>query len=156
EGFVSTSASADSRPTPLLMRLQHADGRWIQTEVIATNHLDDPTINGLLLTIRDVSESMRTEDSLRASEGRYRLIVELAHEGIFIVDDSGRVTYANRAFAGMLATTVSDLLGRSIFDFMDVDSRARAQSFARRNTGTSGDAHDFQLITADGRILWTR
>jgi diguanylate cyclase (GGDEF)-like protein/PAS domain S-box-containing protein len=154
EGFASTSASADSRPTPLLLRLR-ADGRWIDTEIIATNHLDDPMIDGLLLSIRDVTDSMRTEQSLRESEERYRLIVELAHEGIFVVDNRGNISYANQALARMLETTVADLLGRSIYQFMDTDAGTRAESFARRGTGTS-DAHDFQLITAQGSELWTR
>src|SRR5690348_3956631 len=47
EGFTSTSASADSRPTPLLLRLRHANDGWVDTEIIATNHVDDPVINGL-------------------------------------------------------------------------------------------------------------
>src|SRR5262249_7405170 len=126
EGFVSTSSSADSRPTPLLMRLRHADQNWVDVEVIATNHLDDPVVDGLLLTICDVSSSMRTEESLRQSEERYRLIVELAHEGIWIVDGRATITYANRALARMLRTTVADLVGRSIFEFMDDDARERA------------------------------
>jgi diguanylate cyclase (GGDEF)-like protein len=56
----------------------------------------------------------------------------------------------------MLATSVAELLGRSIFEFMNVESRARAQTFARTNGNTSGEAHDFQLIASDGRTLWTR
>src|SRR5436189_4871919 len=80
EGFESTMSSADSRSTPLLLRLQRANGDWLQTEVVATNHVDDPQVGGLLLTIRDVSESMRTEDALRESEAQYVLIVELAEK----------------------------------------------------------------------------
>jgi diguanylate cyclase (GGDEF)-like protein/PAS domain S-box-containing protein len=155
EGFVSTTSSPDSRPTPLLMRLRHADGGWIDAEVVATNHLADPAVSGLLLTIRDVSSSMRTDASLRESEERYRLIVELAHEGIWMVDARGAITYANRSLARMLRTTVSDLLGRSIFDFIENDERERAMTFARRGVATK-DAHDFRLLAADGTALWVR
>ena len=43
EGFDSTMSSPDSRPLPLLVRLRRADGSWLQTEIIGTNHLDDDT-----------------------------------------------------------------------------------------------------------------
>ena len=86
EGFDSTVTFVDSRPTPVLLRLRQANGSWLACEVIATNHLADGEIRGLLLSIRDVSASMRTEQALRESEERYRLIVELAREGIWVID----------------------------------------------------------------------
>ena len=70
EGFASTMSSTDSRALPLLIRLRHADGSCLETEIIGTNHLADPDIEGVVLNIRDVSDSMRTEDALRISEER--------------------------------------------------------------------------------------
>src|SRR5262249_13176915 len=49
EGFASTMSTPDSRPDPLLIRLRHADGSWLQTEIIGTNHLHDPDLAGLML-----------------------------------------------------------------------------------------------------------
>jgi diguanylate cyclase (GGDEF)-like protein/PAS domain S-box-containing protein len=156
EGFESTLSASDSRPTPLLLRLRMANGEWLDSEVIATNRLADDDIRGLLLSMRDVSESMRTEQALRDSEAHYRLIVELAHEGIWVIDANAVTTYANRAMAEMLGTTVAALIGRSIFEFMDDDGRSEAiAKLERRVVGASGE-HDFRLITADGRALWTR
>ena len=155
EGFASTTSSADSRPTPLLVRLRRADGSWIDTEIIATNHLDDPIICGLVLTIRDVSESMRTEPALRESEERYRLIVELAHEGIGVMDRNATITYANRALATMFGTTVTDLIGRSFYEFMSADARTSAIQFARTRSTTIAP-RDFPFHTKDGRKIWTR
>jgi PAS domain S-box-containing protein len=87
EGFESTMGSSDSRPLPLLLRLRRADGGWQQTEIIATNHLEDESVRGLLLNIRDVERSMRTEEALRQSEAHHRLIVELA--SIWTTDETG-------------------------------------------------------------------
>ena len=71
EGFASTLSSPDSRAVPLLVRLRHANGTWLATEIIGTNHLSDPEIAGMVLSIRDVSASMRTEDALRDSTRRH-------------------------------------------------------------------------------------
>jgi diguanylate cyclase (GGDEF)-like protein/PAS domain S-box-containing protein len=154
EGFESTVSAKDSRPLPLLVRLRRADGAWHQTEVIGTNRLDDEHIEGVLLSIRDVSASMRTDAALRASEEQHRLIVELAREGIWMVDADGRTTFANRALAELLDTTVADMLGRTIDEFIAgmQDSRGRRSADAEVGSGE----HEVCLLTREGREIWAR
>ncbi|MEU4242677.1 EAL domain-containing protein [Actinoplanes sp. NPDC026619] len=43
-------------------RTQHQNGTWMDTEVTGTNHLDDPDIQAIILSVRDVS----TQKALRA------------------------------------------------------------------------------------------
>ncbi len=156
EGFESTSSSSDSRPLPTLVRLLRKDGSWLQAEIIGTNYLDDEQVGGLLLNVRDVEQSMRTEEALRESEEHHRLIVELAREGIWSVDAEGRTTFANRAMAAMLDTTVADLLQRSMFDFMDDDAKAEAEAYLERKLAGISEEHDFRFTTPRGRTVWTR
>ncbi len=46
-------------------RVQHKDGNWHHVEVVATNLLDDPTVEGCVLTMRDVSERKGLEEELK-------------------------------------------------------------------------------------------
>ncbi len=156
EGFDSTVSSIRSRPLPLLIRLQRADGSWLQTEMIGTNHLEHEHIRGLLVNIRDVERSMRTEEALRESEAHHRLIVELAREGIWTIDAEGRTTFANRAMAAMLDTTVSEMLESTMFDFMDDDASIDAHEKLDRRGHGIAEEHDFRLVTKSGRTVWTR
>ena len=162
EGFASTLSSSDSRALPLLVRLRHADGSWLATEIIGTNHLSDPVIAGMVLNIRDVSESMRTEEALRESEERYRLIVELAREGICVVDAVGNTTFANHALVDLLGTTVAEMLGHSLFDFIHEADRAEAESriaglgpIVHEGDDGRGD-YDLRLVTLERRHVWVR
>ncbi len=110
----------------------------------------------MVVTIRDVSESMRTDGALRMSEERYRLIVELGREGICMVDENENTTFANHALADLLDTTVSELLGSSLLDFIDVDDRAEARI---RIAGPNDDARteqDLRIVTRQGRLVWAR
>ena len=156
EGFASTVSTPDSRPDPLLIRLRHADGSWLQTEIIGTNHLHDPDIAGLMLTIRDVSGSMRTEDALRTSEERYRLIVELAREAISVLDPNGIITFANRALADLLGSSVTELVGRSLFGFVDAADVAGARARISAGADASHADDDLRLAPLDGRTIWSR
>ena len=64
------------------------------------------------------------EEALKESEDRYRRIVETAQEGIWVVDAECRTTYANRRLAEMLGTSVDDLLGHSLYEFLAPSSYA--------------------------------
>jgi diguanylate cyclase (GGDEF)-like protein/PAS domain S-box-containing protein len=46
-------------------RIRHDDGSWHHVEVIATNLLSDDTVEGIVLTLRDVSERRSLEEELK-------------------------------------------------------------------------------------------
>jgi diguanylate cyclase (GGDEF)-like protein/PAS domain S-box-containing protein len=48
-----------------LWRVKHFDGTWRHVEVITTNLLSDLTVNGMVLTMRDIGERMSLEEELK-------------------------------------------------------------------------------------------
>ena len=46
-------------------RMIRTDGEWMRTETVATNLLSDTNVNGVVLTIRDVTERVTLEEHLR-------------------------------------------------------------------------------------------
>jgi diguanylate cyclase (GGDEF)-like protein/PAS domain S-box-containing protein len=63
ESWISATATPGVK-TPLALRLRHADGRWIPVEIVASNMLDEPSVRGLVITIRD-----RREPTYNAIDG---------------------------------------------------------------------------------------
>jgi diguanylate cyclase (GGDEF)-like protein/PAS domain S-box-containing protein len=49
---------------PAEWRFSQPDGSWLHAEILATNLLADPTVKGLVLNTRDVSERRRLEEQL--------------------------------------------------------------------------------------------
>ncbi len=45
-------------------RYRHKKGHWVELEAIGTNLLHDPSINGIVLNVRDISERKRTREAL--------------------------------------------------------------------------------------------
>src|ERR1700753_23579 len=87
-------------------------------------------------SIRYAVEHARTLEALRASENKYRQIIETAREGVWTVDPDARTTYVNQRMAEMLGYTVEEMLGRPTVDFMDADDVAELQRrFDRRRRG---------------------
>ncbi len=99
------------------------------------------------------AERAARDAALRASEERYRRIVETAVEGVWLVDAEGSTTFANGALSEMLGYNSATLCGRPIFDFMEEESAAAARRFlARRRRYT--EMREFGLRAKNGRTLW--
>jgi PAS domain S-box-containing protein len=84
------------------------------------------------------AERSRTEAALRESEARYRRIVETAAEGIWALDADAQTTFVNRKMAEMLGYAPEEMVGRSLFDFMDEGDRPRSvAAMERRRHGVA-------------------
>jgi PAS domain S-box-containing protein len=83
-------------------------------------------------TQRDITEQKKAEEALRGSEDRYRRLVELSPDAIFIHSD-GRLVFANHATARLLgARAPEDLVGKPILDIVHPDSRGAVEERVRR------------------------
>ena len=51
-------------------RTRRKDGTYIWVDSITTNHLDDPTIRGIVTHYRDITSRKEAEQAVRASEAR--------------------------------------------------------------------------------------
>ncbi|MFQ5735468.1 MAG: PAS domain-containing protein [Thermodesulfobacteriota bacterium] len=102
-----------------------------------------------------VARLRQSREALGQSEEKYRRMVETAEEGIWAVDERSNTVFVNSRMAEMLGYTVEEMMGRSLFDFMDPDSVAYAGSrIDERRRGIKGN-HDFKFRRRDGSDLWT-
>ena len=68
---------------------------------------------------RDVTDQKNAEKALRQSEEKFRRIVNTAHEGIYVLDSEGKITFVNGQMADMVGCTVEEMQGRYLIDFID-------------------------------------
>src|SRR5437870_13387154 len=93
---------------------------------------------------RDVSSAKQTALALRASEERYRQIVETAFEGVWVIDSNNRTTFLNHRMADMLGYAPEEMIGKPILDFVGPDAQA---AFAANREGQQArqPEHAFQF-----------
>ncbi len=104
--------------------------------------------------VRDITERHRAEEALRASEERYRQIVETAFEGVWLIDSNNRTTFLNHRMADMLGYAPEEMLGKPVLDFMGPDAQtAFAANRDSRQQGRQPE-HEFRFIRKDGSELW--
>lgn len=72
----------------------------------------EPYPTGYLVMVRDISDSVRTQQALRQLATRNAALLDGAGEGIYGVDSEGRCTFINRAALDMLGALEAMVLGQ--------------------------------------------
>lgn len=149
---------------------QRKDGTIVEVS-LSTAPLFNATgdVNTIMGVIVDITEQKQAEQEIirlnqslerRAveSETRYQHIVELAEEGIWVVDAQATTIYANRAMLKMLGYSEFEMLGCSIFDFIDFSDAPNCTSkyCGITNFGKQREVErcEQKLKTAAGKELW--
>ena len=79
-------------------------------------------------------------------ESRYRQIVENLHEGIWIVHTYNSTRFVNQRMADMLGYNIDELIGKSLFDFLDSSN----QQLCKEKLGS----HRIEILVGLSVIVW--
>ena len=137
------------------LRLRHADGSWRHVEIIGSNRLADPVVNGIVLNVRDVTERKRAGEALRRSEQRYRAIVEDQTELLIRYQRDGTVTFVNEAYARAFGRTVAELIGFNWLESLGDEERVQAEAmFASLTPSNPVTMTETGVLMPDGHVHW--
>ena len=100
---------------------------------------------------------VRLEDRTRAlqdSEQRFKQLVDVAQEGIWVADDRGTITYVNQRMIELLGYQNGAMLGRPVFEFLDAGSREGVEQAMNGAAGSKGGSRDLRFRRRDGEEVW--
>ena len=89
--------NSENTGIPTEFRFKHSDGRWIYLEAKASNLIDNPAVNGIVITARDITGRKLADDALRVSESKFRNIFENMSVGYFRTALDGGIIDVNPA-----------------------------------------------------------
>jgi diguanylate cyclase (GGDEF)-like protein/PAS domain S-box-containing protein len=123
---------------PVEWRFRQADGSWLHAEILATNLLGDPTVRGIVLNTRDVSERKRLEEQL-THQAFHDPLTGLANRALFRDRVSHALALAQRQGHPITVLfldlddfkRVNDSLGHAEGDRLLIAAAERFQSCAR-------------------------
>jgi len=99
-------------------RHRRKDGSWIHLEAIGTNYLHKPSIKGIILNIRNITDRKQAENVLHDSEKKYRTLAETTNDITFALDMDGKFTYISPAVEKLTGYPWQDLVGRPSTEFI--------------------------------------
>ena len=136
--------------------VQTTDGRWYLTRVLPYRTTED-RIEGVVVTLLDVTERRQTESMVRASEERLRLLIDSVKDyAIFTITADGRVDSWNAGAQRVFGYGEREIVGRpfaTLFTPEDRERHAPEQELARAKA--EGRAEDERWhVRKDGTLLF--
>ncbi|AKB81566.1 sensory transduction histidine kinase [Methanosarcina barkeri 3] len=130
------------------------DGKLINVSLTIFPVFDNQgKINAVSVIATDITGRKEAEEKLRESEEKYRNIVETSNEGIYLVDNEAKITYANKTMETS-GFTLEEIIGRPIWDFISEESKPVAKkSFEKKRKGID-DSYELKLVRKDGSFIW--
>jgi PAS domain S-box-containing protein len=107
------------------------DGRLVPVEVIS-NLIEFEGKEYTCSFVRDISERKESEEVLRESEEKYRNLVEMANDGIIIVQDS-LVKYVNPRLRKIIGPVADEIPGIPFVDLIHPEALSRTMERYRRH-----------------------
>ena len=108
-------------------------------------------IIGRVWSYRDVSEQWRSQEALRLSEERYRIVAETASDGVLTIDDQSRILFANSALARIFGYSREELTGRGVTELMPDSQRQLHQQALERYIETGVRSTNWDAVQVSGR-----
>ncbi len=116
----------------------------------------DKNVVGFKGIAQDITERKNAEEALRASEERYRNIVQNATDGIFRNDAMGNFLFVNPVGQELLGYLENELLKMNYRDLVMPDHRDRVlnQYRVQLRDKTNDSYLEFPVMRKDGRVVW--
>lgn len=76
-------------PTRAEFRVRHKDGSWRYLEATGINRLDEPAVEAIVVTCRDVTDRRQAEESLRATQSLLQSVLDNAPIVLWAVNKEG-------------------------------------------------------------------
>jgi len=139
-------------PFKIEYRVKNAGGdwRWLFDRSIGVRDEDgDLIVEGLAM---DITERKMAQDALAQKERYYRKLIEGGSEAFFVIDRDGTLLYRSESGREMSGRETSDVIGRSITDFVAAESlslvrHAIAEALAKPDQVTRVE---LKLLRKDG------
>jgi PAS domain S-box-containing protein len=152
EGAQRAIATGEAQAVELVWK---RNGQVVFGQILVVPERDvSGRIAGTLAFGRDITGLKKMAESLRESEERFRLLVELSPDLIFIRHKE-RIVYANPAAARLVgANSAGELIGRSVLDFALPERREYLRTLIAANdaqpVGTVMPTREGNLLRLDG------
>lgn len=110
-------------------------------------------IEGIVLTIRDITERRQAEESVRLQAERYATLLTTSHDGFWIMGTDGRFREVNQAFCDMTGYSREELLRMHITDLEAMEKPEETALHIKKIVQQGYDRFDTRHRRKDGTVI---
>ncbi len=145
---------ANEASVDLMVRTLMDETIWLNVSGAPLRDHEGHIVGGVAI-LHDITERRRVEEALRASEERYRTIVQTANEGIWLLDPEARTLYTNERLAQILGYTPEEMRGHTVLEFVFPEDAEAGRARIGSNLLGNFEQFDFRFRRKDGSSLYT-
>ena len=102
-------------------------------------------------TVMDITEQKAAAENVRRGEERYRKIIEVAEEGVWMMDMEGYTSFVNPRMMRMLGYKYREFIGRHFFEFLESESLKEAEEYMERREKGITEQAEFTFLRKNGQ-----
>jgi PAS domain S-box-containing protein len=144
-------------------RFRHKNGQWRWFESTGKSYHRSAGDVRIVVFSRDISnrkhaeeEQKKSQDALRASEAKYRTLIENLEQNIFLKDRHLRFVAVNQVFCRQIGLPEQDIIGKTDFDFYPAHLAEKYQADDRRILAEGKRLELEEQNFSDGRLRTVR
>jgi two-component system, cell cycle sensor histidine kinase and response regulator CckA len=115
----------------LTLRYLHKDETYRVVELIANNQLHCEGVEGIITTVRDVTERNKAQAQLKSQEQFYRALINSSFDSISLLDAEGIIQYMSPSCERIIGIKPEMSVGQSAFPLIHPDDRERMRKSFR-------------------------
>ena len=145
--------SKAGKPTgPDEFELIRKDGERVSLE-ISTYPMEEDGVIEIIGIARDITDRNRTEEALKLSEERYRMVVENANEAIVVAQD-GTLKFVNHNATEITGYSREELVSKPFIELIHSDDRQMvvARHLKRVEGEDVPNIYSFRIVDKDGTV----
>ncbi|MCU7931015.1 MAG: PAS domain S-box protein [Candidatus Thiodiazotropha sp. (ex Codakia rugifera)] len=131
-------------------------------ELNASTLVDRSGQLGATIILQDVTVRIQAEEErkkavneLRASEYRYRELVETMSEALALTDDRYQITFVNRRFRDLFGYANDEIIGRPLISLVHENSKEMMRQRMTSRPQDGQDSFETAWLSKDGREIFT-
>ncbi len=128
------STSLDNRSQPFKIRLRSDDDSYFDASAQAIPVLDANTFQGTLLIIRNLSQQVSLELTLKQSRKQHRELLDKYPEAVILFDGKGIIRHINPSAQQLWNQPLNQIIGQSIKDKLSPDDWECIESLTNQDS----------------------
>ena len=147
---------------PIEYRKRHADGSWIYMEAIGNSLLHDSSVQGIVISAREIGDRKQAEIAVRESESHYRVVSQITSDFAYsfqvLPDGKFACEWATEAFERCIGRIPQELKSFGWWNSELVHPEDREILIKQLDgcTFSRTGANEYRIINQKGEVCWVR